>query len=185
MAWRGQTAPKDRILSCLPYLLPLIDVYGFGLVFSSLPLLPPILAQLIMWVYIPLYPVMLLYGYIGRFVPFFEFIVFFVLFLLVVRNERLIHFLRFHTMQALMLSIFAYLCAAILQLMGLLQIPSVFSLLTFPVVPAASAPIIVVLLVGVIFLVVVAACIYSIAQALRGMYAEIPVISEAAYAQTR
>ncbi len=183
MAWRGRTALKDRILSCLPYLLPLIEVYGFGLLFSLI--LPAIFQQLITWLYLPLYPVMLLYGYVSQFVPFFGFILFFVLYLLVVRNEKLIHFLRFHTMQALMLSIVASLFAAILELLGLLRIPNVFSSLASPIIPAASAPILVVLLVGAIFLVVVASCIYSIVQALRGMYAEIPIISEAVYGQTR
>ncbi len=183
MVWRGRVAPKDRILSCLPYLLPLIEVYGFGQIFSFI--LPAILRQLIGWLYLPIYPVMLLYGYVSQFVPFFGFILFFVLYLLVVRNEKLAHFLRFHTMQALMLSIFVSLCVLILELLGILRIPDVLSSLASPVIPVVSAPILVVLLVGAIFLAVVGSCIYSIVQAVRGMYAEIPVISEAAYGQTR
>jgi len=30
MTWRGSTTIKDRIFACLPYLLPLIEVFAFG-----------------------------------------------------------------------------------------------------------------------------------------------------------
>ncbi|MFM7370115.1 MAG: hypothetical protein ACKO2Z_20465, partial [Sphaerospermopsis kisseleviana] len=30
MNWRGSTTVPDRIFACLPYLLPLIEVFAFG-----------------------------------------------------------------------------------------------------------------------------------------------------------
>ncbi|MCL1470325.1 Tic20 family protein [Argonema antarcticum] len=178
MTWRGSTSILDRFLSCLPYLLPLIEVYVFGIfLFAQFP----VIAML----YVPLYPVMAIYAYLASFIPYFGFILFFALYLLVVRNEKLVHFLRFNTMQALMLSIFASLCSAILELLGLLRLPNLYSMVVSPVIPQIDAPIVLEIIIDTIFLGVVGACLYSIVQALRGVYAEIPAISEAAYAQTR
>ena len=120
-----------------------------------------------------LFPFLLIYGVLSNFVPFFGLILFFALFFLVVRNEKLSHFLRFNTMQSLLLSIFTTLCQLVLQLLGLV-IPTV-----------GSEPLLVTVLFNLIFLAIVSSAVYSIFQCLRGMYAEIPVISEAAYAQVR
>jgi Chloroplast import apparatus Tic20-like len=184
MTWHGRTGIKDKILASLTYLFPLVEVLRFGIfLFIQLPPLKLL--------FIPLYPALFIYNSIDApFMAIFRFrvasiLIFFALYLLVVRNEKLIHFLRFNAMQALMLAIFAYLCGTILELMNILHVPTGFDVLLSSGQLETKAPILLVVLVNAIFLTVVAACIYSIVQVLRGLYAEIPVISEAAYAQTR
>ena len=34
MSWRGSTTIPDRIFACLPYLLPIIEVFVFGQIFD-------------------------------------------------------------------------------------------------------------------------------------------------------
>jgi hypothetical protein len=158
MAWRGTTAVTDRIFACLPYLLPLITVIPFGsFLFQQFPALRVIL--------IPLTPVLFIYGAI----PFADLVIFFLLFLLVIRNERIIHFIRFNAMQALLLEILLFLCS--LVQMYLLR-PLGTNLITET-------------LINIVFLGTLAACGYSVVQSLLGRYAEIPTLSEAAYAQVR
>jgi len=73
MNWRGTTTVRDRIFACLPYLLPLVYGLTFGqFLFNQFPIL-----QLIL---IPLSPLLFLYR-----IPFIGLIVFFALFMLVVR----------------------------------------------------------------------------------------------------
>lgn len=158
MSWRGSTTVADRIFACLPYLLPLIDVLVFGsFLFAQFPILSII--------FIPLAPVLAIYGSI----PFGSLVVFFALFFLVVRNERIPHFIRFNTMQAILLDIVVILSGYLLRLFG--AIPgAVFALQT---------------LSTTIFLGIVAAVIFSVIQSLFGKYAEIPAISDAVYMQVR
>ncbi|MEM1170842.1 MAG: Tic20 family protein [Cyanobacteria bacterium P01_H01_bin.35] len=157
MTWRGSTTVQDRIFACLPYLLPLLDglVYGKYL-FQQFPPL-----QLIL---IPLAPLLQIY----RGIPFFGLIVFFALFLLVVRNNNISHFIRFNTMQAILLDIVLILCGLILSILG--QTLGGFILET---------------LSNMIFLGILGSCIYTVVQSAMGRYAEIPTISDAVYMQVR
>jgi uncharacterized membrane protein len=158
MTWRGTTTVKDRIFACLPYLLPLISALPFGKFLIAQ--FPPLA-----YLFIPLQPVLFIYGS----VPFAGLIIFFLLFLLVVRNERIAHFIRFNAMQAILLDIVLVLCSLVLQIL----LPALkFNLLTET-------------LVNVVFLGTLVACGYSIVQSLLGRYAEIPAISEAVHAQVR
>ncbi|MBW4563529.1 MAG: hypothetical protein KME32_20775 [Mojavia pulchra JT2-VF2] len=159
MSWRGSTTVSDRIFACLPYLLPLID----GLVFGYVSLLRqfPALQVLLL----PLQPFILIYGSLGQFG---QLIVFFALFFLIVRNEKISHFIRFNTMQAILLDIIVFLGSIILRIVAL---PG----LDFAVQTVAST----------IFIGIVAAIAYSVAQSLMGRYAEIPAISDAVYMQVR
>jgi Chloroplast import apparatus Tic20-like len=167
MTWRGSSSLKDRIFSCLVYTLPLVEISFFGIfLFAEIPPIGVVYTTL-------LFPFFLIYSSLSKFIPFFGLILFFVLFFCVVRNERLRHFLRFNTMQSLLLSIFATLCQLVLELLGI-------------VVPAVgSESLFVTVGFNLIFLAVVSASVYSIFQCIRGIYAEIPMISEAAYAQVR
>jgi len=158
MTWRGETTIKDRLFACLPYALPLVSVIPFG--GFLLQQFPPL--QLL---FLPLAPVMFIYQQI----PFAGIVVFFLLFLLVVRNERIIHFIRFNAMQAILLDIALTL----------------FSLLLGVLMPALGQSLITETIFNIIFLGTVAACGYAIVQSLLGRYAEIPTISEAVYAQVR
>lgn len=158
MAWRGSTTVTDRIFASLPYLLPIITVLPFGrFLFQQFPALQVI--------FIPLTPVLTIYSTI----PFADVVVFFLLFLLVIRNEKIIHFIRFNAMQALLLDILLFLCSLVQMY---LLVPLGTNLITQT-------------LINIVFLGTVAACGYSVVQSLLGRYAEIPTLSEAAYAQVR
>ena len=158
MAWRGSTNTKDRIFAALVYLLPLIYAYQFSqFLFKIVPLVAII--------YLPLQPLIkLYYGF-----PFGGIIIFFALFLGVVRNERISHFVRFNAMQAILIDILLFLCSLVLNyVLGGIG----FSLITET-------------FYNVVFLATLSSCIYAIVQSLLGKYAEIPTISQAAYSQVR
>ncbi|MFN6514777.1 MAG: Tic20 family protein [Nostoc sp. CreGUA01] len=159
MTWRGSTTVPDRIFACLPYLLPLIDGLVFGrFLFTQFPALQVLL--------LPLQPVLIIYGSLGQLG---QLIVFFALFLLVVRNEKISHFIRFNTMQAILLDIVIFLCSILVRILG--QVPGT----GFAIETVANT----------IFLGVVVGVGYSVIQSLIGRYAEIPAISDAVYMQVR
>ena len=157
MAWRGSNTVSDRIFASLPYLLPLVDglPYG-GILFGQFPILAV--------VFLPLQPLMMINS-----VPFAGLIIFFILYLAVVRNEKISHFIRFNTMQAILLDILLVLCGLLLQIL----------------LPALGKNLLTETLLNVVFLGTVAACFYSMVQSLLGRYAEIPTLSEAVHAQVR
>ena len=158
MTWRGSTDTKDRIFAALVYLLPLYSAFAFGIfIFQQIPFLGAALA-------IALYPLAFLYSSLGSFG---SLIVFFVLFFAVVRNPRISHFIRFNTMQAILIDILVYLLGLALGF----------------VARGLGANLVVETLFNVVFLGAFAACVYSIIQSVIGKYADIPTISEAAYSQ--
>lgn len=158
MTWRGSTDTKDRIFAALVYLLPLYSAFAFGdSIFQQIPFLGAALA-------IALYPLAFLYSSLGSFG---SLIIFFVLFFAVVRNPRISHFIRFNTMQAILIDILVYLLGLVLGF----------------VARGLGANLVVETLYNVVFLGAFAACVYSIIQSVIGKYADIPTISEAAYSQ--
>lgn len=160
MSWRGSTDVKDRIFAALPYLLPLFYAMPFGIfLFRQFPFLRLI--------EIPLLPVSIIFGAIPF--GFGGLILFFVLFLAVVRNERISHFIRFNTMQAILIDIALFLLSLTLSFLS----------------RGIGIGILLETFYNVIFLGTLAACIYAIVQSVLGRYAEIPTISEAAYSQVR
>lgn len=155
MTWRGSTDIKDKIFAALVYSLPLYYGYNFfGR--SALQFIPRILLSLIEIFLIPL-------NLIYNTVPFANLILFFVLFLAVVRNDRISHFIRFNTMQALLLYMALILLGMGFQILGLGMIAAVLN--------------------PIIFLVVLAVCLYSIIQTAQGSYPDIPGISQSVYNQ--
>jgi uncharacterized membrane protein len=159
MAWRGSTTVPERIFASLPYLLPLISSLAFAAsFFKEFPAVAQVLIPL-------LAPVLLVYGI----VPFPSLIIFFALFFFVVRNERVAHFIRYNTMQALLVDILLTLAGLILPFFsskgGLNLIYSTLS--------------------TTVFLGVVAIVGFSVVQSFRGRYAEIPTLSDAVYMQVR
>lgn len=157
MTFRGSTTAQDRIFASLPYLLPLMDVLPFGsFLLKQFPALGLI--------YLPLTPLLAVYQQ-----QFVGLIVFFVLFLAVVRNEKIAHFVRFNVMQAILIGI-------VLSLIGL-----AFSIL----LPVLGRSLLTETLFNIIFLGTLAASFYGIVQSALGRYAEIPGISEASYLQVR
>ena len=158
MTWRGSTDTKDRIFAALAYLLPLYSAFAFGIfIFQQIPFLGAALA-------IVLAPLAFLYSSLGSFG---SLIIFFVLFFAVVRNPRISHFIRFNTMQAILIDILVYLLGLALGF----------------VARGLGANLVVETLFNVVFLGAFATCVYSIIQSVIGKYADIPTISEAAYSQ--
>ncbi|MHC0062779.1 Tic20 family protein [Nostoc sp. UIC 10890] len=158
MSWRGSTTVSDRIFASLPYLLPLVEVFVFGRYLLSE--FPPL--QLL---FLPLVPLLNIYygvRYAGM-------IIFFALFLLVVRNEKISHFIRFNTMQAILLDIIIFLFSILTDVVGLVPVGG-FAIQT---------------LSTTIFIGIVGAVVYSVIQSVSGRYAEIPAISDAVYMQVR
>lgn len=158
MTWRGSTTVSDRIFACLPYLLPLIEVFAFGqFLLAQFPALSLL--------FLPLLPLVRIY-YSVRYAGL---IIFFALWLLVVRNEKISHFIRFNTMQAILLDIIIFLFSILTDVIGLVP-SSGFAIQT---------------LYTTIFLGIVGAVAYSVIQSLIGRYAEIPAVSDAVYMQVR
>jgi 4-amino-4-deoxy-L-arabinose transferase-like glycosyltransferase len=158
MTWRGSTDTKDRIFAALVYLLPLYSAFALGdSIFQQIPFLGAALV-------IVLTPLAFLYSSLGSFG---SLIIFFVLFLAVVRNPRISHFIRFNTMQAILIDI----------LVSLLRLVLGF------VARGLGANFVLETIFNVVFLGAFAACVYSIIQSVIGKYADIPTISEAAYSQ--
>lgn len=155
MAWRGTITPLDRVFGCLPYLLPLVEGLIFGsFLFRQFPAIGV--------VFLPFLVLQQIYASI----PFAGMIVFFVLFLAVVRNPQINHFIRFNTMQAILIDIALFLCRMAMQIL----LPALGGLIGQT-------------LFNTIFLGLLAVVIYSVAQTVLGRYAEIPGISEAVYTQ--
>ncbi|MEM6518966.1 MAG: Tic20 family protein, partial [Cyanobacteria bacterium P01_C01_bin.70] len=102
--------------------------------------------------------------------PFAGIIVFILLLTLVVRNTNISHFIRFNTMQAILLDIALILGQIILNMV---------------LVPALGTGLIVDTILNVVLLGILGAVVYSLVQTVRGEYAEIPTISEAVYMQVR
>ncbi|NEO13056.1 MAG: hypothetical protein F6J98_11490 [Moorea sp. SIO4G2] len=156
MNWRGSTDVKDRIFAALAYILPLIVVLPFGqFLLTQFPILGII--------YLPLQPLILIY----RSFPLAGLIIFFVLFLAVVRNPQISHFVRFNTMQAILLDILLVLAFLLLPIL----------------VQALGVNLLTETLYNIVFLGILAACGYSMIQSLMGRYAEIPSLSQAVYSQ--
>ena len=160
MSWRSLPDTKDKIFSALVYLFAIYDVLPFGTsLFQQFPALTQVISFLIL-------PVRLIYGLL----PFGSFIVFLLLFFAVVRNDRISHFIRFNTMQTILIGI-------LLSLLGLVGFQIIF--------PGLGGGLFVQTLCNTIFLGGIAACFYSMFQSALGQYAEIPTISNAAHSQVR
>lgn len=156
MTWRGSASTLDRIAAAAAYILPLIYALQFGrFLIGQFPVLQ--------YIYLPLLPFISIISF-----PFAGIIIFFALFLGVVRNERISHFIRFNTMQAILIDIAIILIGFIVSILG-----------------GALGGLLVETLFNTVFLAVLIACGYSIIQSGLGKYAEIPGISEAAYSQVR
>jgi hypothetical protein len=175
MVWRGSPKGKDKLFACLTYLVPILEVLPFG--FYLISLFPPLAM-----VFVGFLPLLQIYYFnVGGF-PIISLAIFIWLYAGVAQNHRLIHFLRYNAMQALLLSIFAALCSLVLSLLGMSQQALLGG---FSGNFAGSNGFLIDTINSVIFLFVAGSSIFSIVQCVRGLYAEIPVISEAAYSQVR
>lgn len=164
MTWSSSPNPTllDRFLAALPYILPITAGLPYGIqLISQFPVFGFLL--------LPLSPLIAVYSGLESTIPFFGLIVFFALILLVVRNENISRFIRFNTMQAILLSIILAVCGLILSLLD----PKLFGALLSST------------LSNVLFLGMLLSVGFSLVQTFRGLYAEIPTISEAVHMQVR
>ena len=150
----------QRLLAPLVYLLPWSDAIPFGLgmdgVFNQVPLLRLLI--------VPAVPFIQL----NRGVPFGGLLLFFVLFLAVVRNPKVPYFLRFNTLQALMTDIV------------LIVLSFGFSILLQPL---ASGSLLIGTLSSTIVIAVLAILVFALVECLRGREPDLPGISQAARMQ--
>lgn len=161
MAWRGSTDIKDRIFAAIVYLIPLH--YAFEYFGRGLSLQHPTLNPLLNLIAIICTPVSLIYSAIPLGLG--SIVIFFVLYMAVVRNESINHFIRFNTLQAILIDIALFLLALVGGIIAIGFIGQIFN--------------------TVVFLGTLIACGYGIWQSAIGRYAEMPTISEAAYSQLR
>jgi uncharacterized membrane protein len=167
MTWRGSNTWLDRLFGCLVYALPMSSAVFYGVfLLEQFPFLG--------YAYLPfiLLRFLLSFQIIPQIITL-DFVVFICLFFFVVRSSKFSHFIRFNAMQAILLGI---VLSLIQILIGLLA--PVFGFLQ-------SLNSVVEVLANTIFLGMTGACGYSIIQTIRGVYAEMPVVSDAAYYQVR
>ena len=170
MTWRGSSTAMDRVFACLVYALPLADTYYLALrgdILQTLHSIPGVNLAMI--------PLDLLFGLyisiVGQ-IPLGDFIAFILIFALVVRNERVRHFIRFNAMQAILVGIALTLIRILWELI-------------LNIVPVLGNTLVGTTLVNTAVLGGLAIIVYSIFQSLLGKYAEIPVISDAVYMRVR
>jgi hypothetical protein len=151
----------DRVVGSVPYLLPLFDSLRYG---RFLMLQFPIISTIIS----PLNPLIQLYFT----VPFASLASFFAIYLLIVNNFNWDRRVRFNAMQAVLLDI-------------ILIFPGLFESV-FKIRPMGGVGLqIYIQVYNAIFLFVLVAVVYGIVSSLIGQTARIPLVADAADAQTR
>ena len=142
----------QRLLGALVYILPWSDAIPFGRVlYQNFPIL-----QLTM---LPAMPMFL----IERAIPFGSLLIFFILFIGIVRNQKIPYFIRFNTLQALLIDI------------GIILISYAFQILLQPlgnalIIRTLSSTILLAILTGMIFCLI---------ECLQGKEPDLPGISQA------
>lgn len=167
MTWRGTVTPLERLYGSLPYALPIAAsvIYG-SFLFQQFPVLQLVYLPFILLFLFLNYPILPPLLSVN-------FLVFIGLYFFVIRNERITHFVRFNVMQALILDISLSLISILNSILGPVWtgIPQILFVGQ--------------ILANTIFIGITAVCVYCIFQTIKGAYADIPIISEAAYYQTR
>ena len=142
----------QKLIGGLIYMLPWSDAIPFGrYIFMDFPSLQ--------WLVIPALPIRL----IEQGIPFGNLLVFFVLFLAVARNPKVPYFLRFNTLQALLIDI------------AVILISYAFKVLIQPL----GSGLIVSTLSSTVLISILAIVIFALVQCLQGKEPDLPGISEA------
>lgn len=158
----NSSAPAlDRAFAALSYVMPLAAALEAGFYFENfLRANAPVALDIFNLILSPLQPLIAIENSI------FGLVIFFVLFLFVVRNTNISRFIRFNVLQALLVSIMLSITMLILGALNLLGNNLVGETLS-----------------NVLFLGGMAIVVYSVAQSVMGRYAEIPTISDAVNTQ--
>ncbi len=144
----------ERFFGSLVYLLPIMDVYAFGIfVFQQFPIVREL--------YQLLGPLMVIYS-----IPFGSFALFLVLYIGVVNNPRIGRFIRFNTLQAILIGILISLCGLVLK---------------YILLPIFGMGVITQVLMNVVFLGTIALAGYGMFMSATGKYAEVPQLSDTAH----
>ncbi len=155
MNWRNTTDWKDKLFATLVYFFPLYTALNFGVfLFRQFPILSLI--------EIPLIPLAIINQ-----IPFGGLILFFILFSTVVRNQNISHFIRFNTMQSILMEILLIL----------------ISLISNVLLGSMAGSLITETIYNTIFIGTLAASVYGMVQSALGKYPEMPLISQAASGQ--
>jgi Chloroplast import apparatus Tic20-like len=162
MSWQGSETAANRFFGSLAYLLPVVEVLSFGVfIFQQFPF--------VALLYVPLTPLIWIYTAIagvraGGF-GVGSFIFFMILYVGVVTNRGIARFIRFNTLQAILIGILISLCSLSLEIfLPLIGIGSLTHQIFY----------------NLIFLGTIAMCGYGIATSALGKYTEIPKLSETA-----
>jgi Chloroplast import apparatus Tic20-like len=156
MSWQSSEPAADRFFGSLAYLLPICDVYFFGLfVFQQFPFWEKL--------YQPLAPLLALNnsGFGG-------FILFLLLYIGVVVNPRVSRFIRFNLLQAILIGILISLCGLLLR---------------YVLLPILGVGPLTQVLMNTVFYGTWAMAAYGIVMSALGKYTEIPQLSETAHLQ--
>ncbi len=154
MAWRGSADIKDRFFGAAVYLFAIYDALALGIpLMAQVPALVPFFQVL----QILVTPISLVVNAIPIFG---SLLVFFILFLAVVRNERIPYFIRFNTLQSILFGIALSLIQIVFGTLGAIG-----------------------LIGGVVFIIATGASLYCMVECALGRYPEIPSISNAVYSQ--
>lgn len=153
MSWQSSQTAADRFFGSLVYLLPILDVYAFGIfIFEQFPIVREL--------YQLLGPLMLIYS-----IPFGSFALFLGLYIGVVNNPQVSRFIRFNTLQAILVGILLSLCGLLLR---------------YVLAPLLGTSIVTQVLMNVVFLGTIALSGYGIVMSALGKYAEVPQLSDTA-----
>ncbi|MEO1672198.1 MAG: Tic20 family protein [Cyanobacteria bacterium J06631_2] len=159
MARFGTADVTERFFGAAVYLFAIYDAIalGGGLV-AQIPALEPVF-RLLLWL---VTPVSWLYVIFNQIIPFGfgSLVVFFVLFIAVVRNEKVPYFIRFNTLQSILFGIAISLISIVFDYIGGLG-----------------------LIGGLVFVIATGASLFCIVECAMGRYPEIPTVSAAAYSQ--
>jgi uncharacterized membrane protein len=165
MTFRGSITWQDKLYSCLLYAIPMASASFYGAViferipFSIYPFVPFIFLNIALNT--PVIP---------QFISV-DTVVFLCIYFFVVRNSKIGHFIRFNAMQSILLGIVLIL----IQLLSSLLAPVSNNL--------GSIQFLLEIINNTIFIGMSIACIYAVVQTIRGAYAEMPIVSDAAYYQ--
>ena len=155
----GSADVKDRFFGAAVYLFALYDALLLGTIFATQV---RAVAPLVQFLGLLVTPISLIYGIFNQAIPIFgSLLVFFILFLAVVRNDNISYFIRFNTLQSILFGI----------ALSLIQI-------VFGQIGALLA-----IIAGPVFILAAGASLFCMAQCALGRYPEIPTISAAVSSQ--
>ena len=158
MARFGSADVKDRIFGAAVYLFAIYDAMQLG---TGLLVQVPALLPLFKLLGILITPVSLIYSIVNTAIPVFgSLLVFFILFLAVVRNENISYFIRYNTLQSILFGIAISLISIVFSTLGALGIIGSF-----------------------VFIVATGASLFCMVECALGRRPEIHTVSAAVYSQ--